>query len=74
MTLRRGDAKLLRRVLATNGGGVETHFTAGEQEVRLVPAAQVRRLIEAGLVRPKPNHSGFIIHTRGTAAALQEKA
>ncbi len=67
--MKRGDDKLLRRVLDSNGGGVI--FWDGYLEY--VPVAQQRRLLNLGLVRPKPNHSGFYIHTELTAAALRSR-
>lgn len=50
--LRRGDAALIRKVLATNGGGMSSDF---------LPRAQLARLLDMGAVRFKPcrSNGGF---------------
>lgn len=65
--LKRDDERLLRRVLATNGGGVEYLAVGG---FRLVPLTQINRLLRHGLVRYKPGHAGFVIHTDLTRKVL----
>jgi hypothetical protein len=64
--LKRGDAAFLQEVLNSNGGGVEL----GHGDCRFVPKAREKRLINAGLIRDKPNHPGFVIHTPTTRAAI----
>ena len=66
------DLRLLRRIIDSNGGGVEFSFAAGFHEIRLVPKAQEKRLIDRGLIRAKPNHAGMFIHTNMTRKALQD--
>lgn len=64
--LKRCDLKLLRQIMASNGGGVEFEYSYA----RFVPRAQEQRLLKLGLIRRKPNHAGMFIHTDKTQDAI----
>lgn len=50
---------MLRRVVATNGGGVHAGFSEGQRETRVL-----LRLHEMGLVQGKAGMDGWAVHTK----------
>jgi hypothetical protein len=59
---------MLRRIVATNGGGVHAGFNEARNDTRVM-----RRLEAMGLVQGKAGSPGWAVHTRAGLEWVREK-